>query len=76
MNQSVIYRTGQSWKLILGVGALLAGSILPIWPATGLDWVSGTVLAVAGYVFACVAIRCPACGNRWFWTAAMQPEVY
>lgn len=75
-NQSVIRSTGQSWKLTLGLGALLAGSILPIWPSTGVDWISGTILAIAGYAFACYAIRCPACGDRWFWSALMRPEVY
>lgn len=75
-NASVIRLTGQSWNLVLGSVALVAGSILPVWPQTGLDWISGSVLAIAGYAFACYAIRCPACGDRWFWSALMRPEVY
>jgi hypothetical protein len=74
---SVIRATGQLWKLGLAIGALVAGSIAPLWPeATGLDWTSGTVLAVAGYAFGCLAIRCPGCGDRWFWSAALDAGLY
>jgi hypothetical protein len=73
---SVVRTTGQSWKFVAGLAGLLVGSFAPLWPATGLDWTSGTILAIAGYGFACLAIRCPACGKRWFWEAALRPELY
>jgi hypothetical protein len=34
------------------------------------------VLAVAAYAFGTLAIRCPACGNRWFWEAALDAGLY
>jgi hypothetical protein len=76
-NTSVLAATGQTWKLAVAIGGLVAGSIAPLWPeATGLDWTSGSVLAVAAYAFGTLAIRCPACGNRWFWEAALDAGLY
>lgn len=74
--RSVVRESGQSWKFLLGNAGLLIGSFAPLWPALGIDWVAGTVLAVAGYSFLCVAIRCTACSKRWFWEAALNPELY
>jgi hypothetical protein len=74
---SVVRATGQLWKLALAIAALVVGSFAPLWPeATGLDWTSGTILAVAGYAFGCLAITCPQCGNRWFWAAALDAGLY
>lgn len=76
MKDSVVARTGQSWKLWLAVALLLVGSFLPLYAAAGLSWTGGTVLAIIGYAFGCLAIRCPACGNRWFWSAALDASHY
>lgn len=73
---SIIGATGQSWKLAVAVLALVAGSIVPAFPAAGMSWTVGTILAIAGYSFGVLLIRCPACGRRWFWDALMQPEIY
>ena len=74
---SVIAATGQRWKLAIALLALLVGSIAPAWPeATGIDWITGSVIAVAGYAYGCLGIRCPACGNRWFWEAALDAGLY
>jgi hypothetical protein len=73
---SVILRTAQAWKFIVAVVALLVGSFAPLWPSTGLDWTSGTVLAVAGYAYGCLAIRCPSCGMRWLWQATLRAELW
>jgi len=75
-SNSVLRNTDQTWKLVVAIVALLAGSILPAFPATGLSWTAGTILALAGYAFGVLLIRCPACGARWFWDALMQPEIY
>lgn len=76
ISSSVLALTGQTWKLVLGIAALLVGSFAPLFAASGLDWTSGTVLAVAGYVFVCLAVRCPNCGSRWFWQAALDAGLY
>lgn len=75
--QSVVLRTGQAWKLAIAVLALLVGSVAPLWPeTTHLGWTGGTILACAGYAFGLVAVRCPDCGSRWFWKAALDAGLY
>lgn len=76
LDKSIIKRTGQSWKLLIAILALLIGSFAPAFPATGLSWTAGTVLAIAGYAFGVALIRCPGCGARWFWDALMRAELY
>jgi len=76
LSHSTIGKTGQSWKLAIAALALLIGSVVPVFPAAGLSWTGGTMLAVGGYAFGLLLIRCPACGARWFWDALMRPEVY
>ncbi len=73
---SVIGLTGQYWKVVVGAAALLVGSFAPLVTATGMSWTAGTVLAVAGYAFTCLAVRCPGCGSRWFWQAALDASLY
>lgn len=77
MNPSSVLRlTGQFWKLAAGVVALVAGSVVPLFEASGLSWTGGTILACAGYAFTLVAVRCPGCGSRWFWQAALDAGLY
>lgn len=74
--QSVVRSTGQMWKFVLANVALIVGSFAPFWPETGIDWLPGTLLAAAGYAYACLGITCPRCGSRWFWQAALRPALY
>jgi protein-S-isoprenylcysteine O-methyltransferase Ste14 len=69
LKASLLGRTGQLWKLIVAVGALLIGSFAPLYPALAISWTVGTVIAIAGYVFGIIVIRCASCGNRWLWGA-------
>ncbi|MGI9329878.1 MAG: hypothetical protein ACR2QB_04105, partial [Gammaproteobacteria bacterium] len=50
--------------------------IVPAFPASGLSWTGGTILACVGYAFGILTIRCKQCGARWFWDALMRPEIY
>ena len=76
MASSVVRITGQNWKLIVGVLALLVGSFAPLSSRIGMTWTQGTILATVGYCFTLFAVRCPACGSRWFWQAAQRVELY
>jgi hypothetical protein len=76
VQNSVLARTGQMWKLVLAVLLLLVGSFVPFFEASGLSWTAGTILAIVGYAFGCYAICCPACGNRWLWSAALDASHY
>ncbi len=75
-SNSAVNNSGQTWKLAIAILALLIGSIAPAFPATGMSWTTGTIIAVAGYAFGVLLIRCPKCGARWFWDALMRPEIY
>jgi hypothetical protein len=74
--ESVIRKTGQWWKLVVGVLALLIGSIVPAFEASGMSWTVGTIIAVIGYGFTLAFIKCPSCDQRWFWKALMYAEIY
>jgi len=73
---SVLGQSGQLWKFYVAVIALLVGSIAPLFPESGVSMTSGSVLAIAGYVFGMVAIRCSECGSMWFWEAAKDAGLY
>ena len=75
-NESVIGTTGQWWKLIIGVGAMVFGSIAPLADSTGVSVMTGTVIAIVGYGFSIAFISCPQCHLRWFWKALLYSELY
>ena len=62
---SVVARTGQSWKLILSILLMVIGSFAPLWEGFRINWTLGTILVVVGYAFGLWYITCPKCGNRW-----------
>jgi hypothetical protein len=76
VKNSVVARTGQLWKLGLSVLLVLVGSFAPLFAGSGVSWTGGTILVLVGYAFGCLVIRCPACGNRWFWSAALDATHY
>jgi len=76
MKNSVITRSGQIWKLALGVALLLVGSFVPLVDSVGMSWTVGTIIAGLGYAFALAFIRCPACKDRWLWHATLNAELY
>ena len=76
--ETLIGRTGQTWKLCLGAGLFLAGGIsvcaaafMPIVQTyRGLFEVllaGGFVLSGAGGAILTATVRCPACGCRFIW---------
>lgn len=75
-SNSVLSLTRQYWKVAAGTAALLAGSFAPLFQASRMSWTTGTLVAVAGYAFTCLAVRCPGCGSRWFWQAALDAGIY
>ncbi|MGI9343750.1 MAG: hypothetical protein ACR2QV_13010 [Gammaproteobacteria bacterium] len=76
MNKSVIGRTGQWWKVALGMAALLFGSIAPLFEGSGISVTVGTVIAIVGYGLSIALLRCPGCGEFWFWRALMDASLY
>ena len=76
MNESVIGRTGQWWKVALGVAALLVGSIAPLIESSGISVTVGTIIAIVGYGLSIILLKCPACGENWFWKALLDASLY
>jgi hypothetical protein len=76
LKQSVVSKSGQGWKLIVAVLALVSGSFAPLYAGSGVSWTLGTIIALVGYAFGMITIRCMGCGNRWFWEAAMDAGLY
>jgi hypothetical protein len=76
LKQSVVSQSGQFWKLAVAVIALLVGSIAPLFPDLGISWNWGTVIAIAGYAFGMLAIRCKECSKMWFWESAKDARLY
>lgn len=74
--KSLLARSSQLWKLVVAVVALLFGSIAPLFPALGISWTVGTVIAVLGYGFGLYTITCTSCNKRWFWNATIGSTSY
>ena len=77
VDDSIIKRSGQSWRAVISFGAVLCGSAAMFY---GLAHLRGSpevnsfalvflgVLGIAfGFIFACTTIRCAKCGARWVW---------
>jgi hypothetical protein len=69
LNNSLLSRSGQLWKLVVAALAVLFGSFAPLYSALGISWAIGTVIAMGGYAFGLIFIRCTNCANRWLWEA-------
>jgi predicted RNA-binding Zn-ribbon protein involved in translation (DUF1610 family) len=78
--QSLVVRTGQArilliehWSVYLGLFLMVAPLLLPKASAWIIALpVTGLVVGVGGFVYACTALRCPQCGHRWFWEAVRR----
>ena len=75
-NSSLLSQSGQLWKFIVAVLALLIGSFAPLWPELGIGWTAGSIIAIAGYGFGLYAIHCGQCGQRWLWEATKGDIAY
>ena len=69
---SVLRKTGQMWKwhlsllvMVCAGAGILAGPILGNYHLV----LAATFVGSVALLFACVAIRCPTCKARWYWTA-------
>src|SRR5579864_3933953 len=83
LGQSVIAQSDQTWKVVVGLVLLIGGaatgfgvSFLPHLRAITIDrglfndlQAVSTAAGAAGFVYLCLAVRCPKCGARWIWMA-------
>jgi hypothetical protein len=85
-DNSVIKKTGQWWKLVLGfVGILLGGGLnfysyylMGASTSTRDDWVifaiGGIFLGLGSFAFLCIFIKFPDCCSRWFWKSVSTKD--
>ena len=78
----IIKGSGQSWKMnvsftgIIISGMLMFGaysigeSIFQIDPNLLLS--SGALIGMLSFLFAILTVRCPNCGDKWFWRAVSK----
>lgn len=75
---TVLQRSGQEWKLYLGVVLMLTGvAITARAPSAGLPplWeilmlLGGLTLIFGAGAWLALSVRCPRCSARWLWLAA------
>ena len=75
-SESVISQSGQLWKFLIAMVALLVGSFAPLFVEEIISWTTGSVMAIGGYVFGLLAIKCKDCNKMWFWEAALDARLY
>ena len=78
-DNSVIKRTGQWWKLVVGYCILLIGGATMLFARSllghvtaevfALVMVAGTVVVFFGVCFGVVLVKCPRCHKHWVWSA-------
>lgn len=82
MKNWIISKTGQLPRLAIGLGLLAMGGLVNVisigltgsGSITTDSWLvklqlPAALLALAGFVFLCMAIKCPNCGAKWIWMA-------
>jgi hypothetical protein len=77
--ENVISKTGQAWKIkalnvstVLAIASIIYGQANIETLSTdsfGLFFVGGVVVGLFSFLFACISIKCPNCGKKWFWSA-------
>ncbi len=81
---SIVVASGQAWKGFLGLALLVVSCALFYWvvydgrnmaaeTSFGIMLLGG-LTGLTGIVFPLAAIRCPHCGDRWFWRAANRQQ--
>lgn len=89
--KSVISKSDQGWKVIAGLACLIGGGATDV-VVTVLAYSQGSLanndqmyniqaasaaVAIFGFVYLCVRIRCPQCGAKWVWmgvTGKLNPK--
>lgn len=76
---SIICKTGQSWKCAAAFAMVLVGVLLMFGGVLALVddqqvssfavVLAGMALAILGTLMAWTMVRCPKCAMRWFWVA-------
>jgi DNA-directed RNA polymerase subunit RPC12/RpoP len=82
MKDWIIAKTGQLPRLFTGLGLIASGGLVNLASiilvgsraVTEEHWLvslqlPAALMALIGFVFLCMAIKCPKCGAKWIWMA-------
>jgi len=78
---SLIHRSGQTWKVALGLSACGIAFVFMMWGeqfSTRLGFeleVSGTLACLTALAVTVAAVRCQRCGMPWLWAAVRNQGV-
>jgi len=77
--ENVISKTGQSWKFRTFFIVLVMSGVSMTYGQFNIETLSndlffyfvagGAFVGLLSFIFACVSIKCPNCGAKWFWSA-------
>jgi hypothetical protein len=71
--QSIIKKSGQWWKAVVSFVTMAGGGLIVFFSLADksllFPLIVGMILVAFGFVFGCLAIRCPECKARWVWRA-------
>ena len=81
LRTSIIVRSKQAWKLVVGFTLLAVGFAVMVLGVQGGEApgkaelaLVGMVIIGSGGVWACLSIRCRVCGMRWLWSAVRNED--
>jgi hypothetical protein len=81
LNESLIQKSRQFWKLLVGLGFVFAGFFVMAYGLSDLESVMGVNLALIGmatglmaFALMLISIHCPECGMRWLWAAVRNAD--
>ncbi len=78
-NNSLIYITNQSWKLVTSyIGGVVGVCVMfygIYFNQTGAFEFYGVVVGLSSGAFGCLSIRCPKCGLAWAWYAVTKQSL-
>lgn len=68
-SNTVMNASGQVWKFYLATILIWTGIGTLIFGILGKNYfvLFGLLIGLSGIAFSCLAIRCPECGQRWYW---------
>jgi len=76
-SKTVLKASDQSGKFVAATIVIWAGLAVSIFGIFRDIYfiVYGLLIGLVGFVYCCLAIRCPQCGQRWYWQALMENKL-
>ena len=68
-SNTVLKASGQSGKFVAATVVIWVGLVVSVFGFFKDVYfiVYGLLIGLVGFVYCCLGIRCPECGQRWYW---------